>query len=300
LSHAHAHAHPHAHGEASPTRRLAWVLALTLSYMVAEVVGGLISGSLALLADAGHMLTDNLALALALVASRVSRRPPDEGRTYGYQRVEILAALANGVLLAGICILLVWESVERLRQPVAIEPGLMAGVATGGLLVNLLAAWILRHRGSNLNVRAAFLHVLGDLLGSVGALGAAGLVAWKGWLRADPAASLAICLILLWGAYRLLRETVHVLLEGSPSHLDLREIRASLVEISGVADVHDLHVWSLGTTPLLTAHLVADHTSPSGRVLRDATAIARERFGITHVTFQVEPPDFNIVRGPGE
>ena len=297
MRHPHPHPHVHTSHDVSSSGRLAWVLALTLAYMVAEVVGGLLSGSLALLADAGHMLTDNLALALALVASRLARRPPDEGRTYGYQRVEILAALANAVLLTVMCVILVWEAMERLRQPLPIEPGLMAAVAAGGLAVNLLAAWILRHRGGNLNVRAAFLHVLGDLLGSVGALAAAGLISWFGWLRADPLASLTICAILLWGAFRLLRETVHVLLEGSPSHLDPREIRAALLEIPGVADVHDLHVWSLGTTPILTAHLVADHSLPAGRVLRDATVRVHERFGVTHATFQVEPPDFNIVEG---
>jgi cobalt-zinc-cadmium efflux system protein len=265
--------------------------------MVAEVVGGLLSGSLALLADAGHMLTDNLALALALAASHLARRPPDEGRTYGYQRVEILAALANGVLLGVVCVAIAWEALQRLHRPVVVEPGLMAAVAFGGLLVNLLAAWILRGHGSDLNVRAAFLHVLGDLLGSAGALSAAGLIAWLGWLRADPVASLAICVVLLWGAFRLLHETVHVLLEGSPSHLDPRDIRSALLGIPGVSDVHDLHVWSLGTTPLLTAHLVTDHGANPGQVLRDATAHVRSRFGILHATLQVEPPDFNIVRG---
>lgn len=298
MSHAHPHAHPPAPRGGRPERRLAWVLALTLAYTLAEVVGGLLSGSLALLADAGHMMTDNLALALALAASRFSRRPPDEGRTYGYQRVEILAALGNALLLSVVCVAVVWEAWARIRAPRPVEAGLMGAIAAGGLAVNLVAAWILREREGNLNVRAAFLHVVGDLLGSAGALAAAGLVAWRGWLRADPVASLVICAILLWGAYRLLRETVHVLLEGAPSHLDIAEIRRTLLEVQGVAAVHDLHVWSLGSTPLLTAHLVADHSLPLARVLREATDRVRDRFGIAHATLQVEPPDFNIVEGP--
>lgn len=298
MGHTHTHPHPHAHRGPGSSARLAWVLALTVLYTLAEVIGGIVSGSLALLADAGHMMTDNLALALALTASRFARKPPDSGRTYGYQRVEILAALGNALLLTGVCFVLIVESWERIRAPRPVEAGLMAGIAAGGLAVNLLAAWILRKRAGDLNVRAAFLHVVGDLLGSVGALAAAGLVAWRGWLRADPVASLAICAILLWGAFRLLRETVHVLLEGAPSHLDVVEVRRVLLEVRGVADVHDLHAWSLGTTPLLTAHLVADHSVPLARVLEEATERVRARFGITHVTLQVEPPDFNIVAGP--
>lgn len=294
----HPHPHPHAHPADEPTARLAWVLALTVGYTLAEVVGGILSGSLALLADAGHMMTDNLALALALAASRFARKPPDSGKTYGYQRVEILAAFGNALLLTGVCFVLIVESWERIRAPRPVEAGLMAGVAAGGLAVNLLGAWILRKRAGNLNVRAAFLHVVGDLLGSLGALLAAGLVARFGWHRADPIASLAICAILLWGAFRLFRETVHVLLEGAPSNLDVDEIRRALLEVRGVADVHDLHAWSLGSTPLLTAHLVADHSVPLSRVLEEATERLRARFGIAHVTLQVEPPDFNIVAGP--
>ncbi len=294
----HIHRHPHDRPAEGPTARLAWVLALTVGYTLAEVVGAVVSGSLALLADASHMMTDNLALALALAASRFARKPPDPGRTYGYQRVEILAALGNALLLTGVCFALIVESWERILAPRPVEAGLMGAIAAGGLAVNLVAAWILRKRSENLNVRAAFLHVVGDLLGSIGALVAAGLVARFGWLRADPIATLAISAILLWGAVRLFRETVHVLLEGTPANLDVDEIRRALLEIEGVADVHDLHAWSLGSTPLLSAHLVADHSVPLARVLEAATGRVRERFGIRHVTLQVEPPDFNIVAGP--
>src|SRR6185369_7497794 len=191
---AHGHAHPEDSRAASV--RLAWVLALTAAYMVAELVGGLLSHSLALLADAGHMLTDVLALGLALAAARWATRPPDPGRTYGYQRAEILAALTNGAALAVLCTFLLVEAVERLRSPVAVDVPLMAGVAAGGLVVNLVGS-VLLHRGrGRLNMRAAYLHVLGDLLGSLGALLAAGALAAFGWSWADPVAGVLIAVIL--------------------------------------------------------------------------------------------------------
>ena len=289
LTHSHRHA---------PTRGLSWVLALTVSYTVVEVVGGVVSGSLALLADAGHMMTDNLALVLALMAARFARRPPDPARTYGYQRVEILAALVNGVALVVICLLIAWEAWERFQEPAEISSGLMAVIATGGLVVNLLAARILHGSAGGLNVRAAYLHVLGDLMGSLGALTAAGLIAAFGWTWADPAASLLICMVILLSTTRLLLDSLNVLLEGAPAHLETEEIYRCLAGTAGVDEVHDLHVWSLaGGTPLLTAHLVADHSVAATEVLRQAGQTLRERFGITHTTLQVEPPDYNIVNG---
>lgn len=278
--------------------RLARVLALTVAYTAAEVLGGLWSGSLALLADAGHMLTDDLALGLALLAAWFARRPPDPARTYGYQRIEILAALVNGVALAVICLLIAWEAWHRIVIPIAIDTPVMATVAGGGLVVNVIAARLLHGRHHGLNVRAAYLHVLGDLLGSVGTLAAAGLVALFGWAWADPVASLAICVMILVSSARLVLDSVNVLLEGAPSHVDTEEIRRCLATTAGVGDVHDLHVWSLGGgAPLLTAHLVVDHSVGTAEVLREAGQRLRARFGITHATLQVEPPDFNIVQG---
>jgi cobalt-zinc-cadmium efflux system protein len=295
-------AHAHHHGSASSrrdTRRLGIVLSLTVTYMVVEAIGGLLANSLALLADAGHMLTDNLALALALFAARLSRRPPDPVRTFGYQRAEILAALINGIALLALCGFIVWEAAKRFQSPVEVQFGLMAAVAAGGLLVNLTGVWILHDRDQGLNVRAAYLHVLGDLLGSVGALTAAGLIALFGWYWADPAASVVIAGIIVFSSVRLLLRSVHVLMEGAPAHLDASEIRDSLATMDGIGGVHDLHLWSLGgRVPLLTAHLVTDHSTAPATVLRDATRLLRERYGIEHVTLQVEPPDFNIVAGP--
>jgi len=292
----HGHAHPEDSRAASV--RLAWVLALTAAYMVAELVGGLLSHSLALLADAGHMLTDVLALGLALAAARWATRPPDPGRTYGYQRAEILAALTNGAALAVLCTFLLIEAVERLRSPVAVDVPLMAGVAAGGLVVNL-AGSVLLHRGrGRLNMRAAYLHVLGDLLGSVGALLAAGALAAFGWSWADPVAGVLIAVILAVSSVRLVLDSAHVLMEGTPPHLDLTEVARCLRETAGVSGVHDLHVWTLGGhTPLLTAHLVLDHTLPPAQVLRGALRALHDRFSIEHATLQLEPADFNILEG---
>jgi cobalt-zinc-cadmium efflux system protein len=272
---------------------------MTLLYTAAEVIGGIASNSLALLADAGHMMTDNLALALALLGAWFATRPPDPGRTYGYQRAEILAALTNGVALVVICVFLFWEAALRLEAPPPVRADLMAVVSFGGLVVNLVAAWILRGgRRYGLNVRAAFLHVMGDLLGSVGALFAAFAIMHFGWIWADAAASLFIGLIIVFSSIRLVLDSVHVLMEGAPIHLDTQEVRRCLASLEGVGSVHDLHVWSLGgSAPLLSAHLVVDHTVSAPRILRSATRLLAERFGIHHCTLQIEPPDFNIVQG---
>jgi cobalt-zinc-cadmium efflux system protein len=275
------------------------VLALTATYAAAEVVGGWLANSLALLADAGHMLTDIMALSLALLASWIARRPPDTARTYGYQRTEILAALINGVALIVIALFILSEAWHRFQSPLTVEHRLMAAVAAGGLLINLAGAWILRGAHRGLNVRAAYLHVLGDLLGSVGALLAAGLIALFGWQWADPVASAAIAVIIVFSAAKLVLASINVLMEGVPAHLDIEEVQRSLRGTPGVGDIHDLHLWSLGgQTPLLTAHLVLDHAEPADVVLRLATRILRERFGITHSTLQIEPPDYNILHAP--
>jgi cobalt-zinc-cadmium efflux system protein len=271
-------------------------VALTAAYVAAEVLGGWLANSLALLADAGHMFTDVLALSLALVAAWTARRPPDRSRTYGYQRVEILAALFNGVALIVIAAFVLVEAWERLWSPPRVAVGLMAAIAAGGLLVNLVAERMLHHHRHGLNLRAAYLHVLGDLLGSIATLVAAALMAAFGWFWADPLTSVIIAAIIVAGAIRLTLESVHVLLEGAPACVDTEQVRACLLGLRGVCGVHDLHLWSLGGgSPLLSAHLVLDHSLPADRVLREATATLAGRFGVTHCTLQLEPPDFNIV-----
>lgn len=276
------------------------MLALTVAYTVAEIVGGIHANSLALLADAGHMVTDDLALGLAVLAGWFASRPPDRGRTYGFQRAEILAALANGVTLVVVCGFIFWEAAERFASPPEVRTGLMAWVAAGGLAVNAVAALLLHRHAHGLNARAAYLHVAGDLLGSVGVLLASAAIALFGWRWADPLASVAIGVIVIVGSVRVVLDSIHVLMEGAPQHLDAEEIRRTLAAIPGVNDVHDLHLWSLGgTAPLLTAHLVVDHSVRAHDILRSATAALESRFGIGHVTLQIEPADFNI-RGIGE
>ena len=288
-----AHDHPHA---TDTTRPLGAVLAITAAYAVAEVAGGLLANSLALLADAGHMLADISSLALALLAAWTARRPADPARTYGYRRVEILAALFNGLTLALIAVFIFVEAVTRLAHPPEVAHGLMGGVAAGGLAVNVVGALVLRRHAHGINVRAAYLHVLGDLLGSIGTLAAAGAIGIFGWRWADPVASVLIGVIIVYGAVRIVLDTVHVLLEGAPGHLRSEEVGACLRELEGVCEVHDLHLWSLGgDAPLLSAHLVLDGSLSSARVLRRATAMLRERFAIDHATLQLEPPDFNVI-----
>lgn len=288
-------AHVHDSG-GNHQRRLAGVLALTAVYTVAEVIGGILSNSLALLADAGHMLGDNLALLVALGAAWAARRPPDATRTFGYQRIEILAALFNGVTLIVIGIFIAIEAVERFLNPREVDWIPMVIVGTGGLLVNIIAAWILHRSQENMNVRGAYLHVLGDLFGSVGVILAALGTGYAGWQWADPVASVVLCGIIVFGAIRLVYNSSHVLMEGAPPNVDAREVQRCLEQLDGVDSVHDLHLWSLGgSKPMLTAHLVLNHSTEANLVLRRATEAVREKFEITHTTLQVEPPDFNIV-----
>ena len=292
--------HDHHHHHFKPgaaSRRLKIVVCLTAAYFLAEVIGGWIANSLALLADAGHMLTDIMALTLALVAAWIARRPADSNRTYGYQRIEILAALFNGVAVIVIAIVIMYEAWERLLSPPEVDYKLMAIVAAGGLLVNMAAALILGGHQHGLNVRAAYLHVLGDLLGSVAALTGAGLIALFGWRWADPAASALIACIIVVAAVRLVLTSANVLMEGVPSHLKTETVREALAQTPGVRDVHDLHLWSLaGVRPLLSAHLVTDGSAKSTEVLRTATRMLVERFRIMHATLQVEPPELAPVQ----
>jgi cobalt-zinc-cadmium efflux system protein len=292
----HGHGHGHSHGlDRSQLRRSLWAcLLLIVLYMIAEVVGGVLSGSLALLADAGHMFSDAAALSLTLFATWIATRPADPQRTYGYYRVEILAALANGAALGALSLWLFYESAVRLVEPTPVRGELMLGVASGGLVVNLVALWLL-HRGSaeSLNVRGAWLHVLADTLGSVGAMASGVVILAFDWRWADPLAGLLIGTLVVVSAWRLLRDTARVLLEQAPAHLDVEEIRAGLAEVPGVLDVHDLHVWTITSgLEALSGHVVVGpvcHREEMLTVLRD---LLHERFGIDHVTLQIEPEGF--------
>jgi cobalt-zinc-cadmium efflux system protein len=287
--HPHGHSHAHDHAHELGTRRLTIALVITALFLVAEVVGGLLSNSLALLADAGHMLTDVGALALSLFVAWFSRQPATPQKTYGYLRWEILAAFINGAVLLLASAFILYESVRRIASPEPIVGGLMLVVAVLGLGVNAVSAWLLHGSAHHsMNIKAAYLHVLGDLLGSVAAIVAAVLVRWKGWLVADPIASMVMTGLIVAGAWRLVREAVDVLLESTPKHIELDSLRLAMSQVRGVGEVHDLHVWTLTSGVVaMSAHAVAPDAAEHQRVLEDLH-VAVGRFGIRHATIQLE------------
>ncbi len=264
-------------------------MAITIVILVAQVVGGILSNSLALLADAGHVATDAGALGLALFVLWFARRPGTPEKTFGYLRWEILAALINGTVLLALCGWIIWEAIQRLNAPQPIAGGLMLVVAIVGLLANIAAAMVLHPASSSsLNVRGAYLHVLGDLLGSVGTVIAAVLVSYTGWLAADPIASIIVSVVVIRSAWRLVRESVDVLLESTPSHISLGAVRRQLEDIPGVESVHDLHVWTVTSGMIaMSAHAIVREPEKQQHVLEHAHDAMR-LFGIQHVTLQLE------------
>ncbi|MFN8580640.1 MAG: cation diffusion facilitator family transporter [Gemmatimonadaceae bacterium] len=289
--HGHGHGHVHLVDTANPdqARRLRLALVFTAVFFVAEVVGGIVSNSLALLADAGHMFTDVGALALSLWVVWFSRQPATANKTYGYLRWEILIAFLNGAVLLLVSAAIIWEAVVRIRHPEPLQGGVMLVVAVGGLLVNAASAWVLHpvHQHS-LNARGAYLHVLGDLLGSVGTVAAALVIRWSGWLAADPIASIIVTALVVRSAWRLVRESVDVLLESTPSHISLGAVRTTLEAIPGIESVHDLHVWTVTSGVIaMSAHAVVKEPNAHQNVLQDAVT-SMSRFGIGHVTVQIE------------
>ncbi len=297
--------HDHFHGSlrdrTDQRRRMRWVLGITAVFMVAEVVGGILSNSLALLADAGHMFTDVGALALSLVAMRLAQRPPSPRKTYGYVRLEILAALANGTALLGIAGFILMEAWGRFKAPPAVDAPLMLGVAAVGLAVNVAGAVLLHgHAGENLNVRGAYLHILGDLLGSVGAISAGVLILTTGWMLADPLISVVIASLILVGAWRLVREATDVLLEAAPRGLDVEELVDFLQDIEGLEELHDIHVWTLTSGFVaMSGHGVIDDLNMHRRILDEINHRLHLR-GISHVTFQLEPRPLHQIGGGKE
>lgn len=288
-SHGHDHGHGHDHAHGAPARSLTIALGLTATYMVVEAVGGLLTGSLALLADAGHMLSDAGALVVALVAARLAERPPDARQTMGYQRAEVLGAALNAGALLVLAVWIAVEAVERLQAPGFVHAGPMMVVAATGLLVNLVVAWVLHRGARTINTRAALLHVLGDALGSVGALTAGALVAWGGFLWADPAISLVISAILLTGSWRVLREVSAVLMHSAPGHVDVSELEHAILDVPGVDSVHALHVWTLRPgEDVLTVHIVVAPGVDIPDVCARVTEAALERVPRAHVTVQPE------------
>jgi cobalt-zinc-cadmium efflux system protein len=274
--------------------RLAITLGLAGVYMVAEIIGGLLTGSLALLADAGHMLSDVFALSMSLVAIRIAQRPPTPKRTYGYYRTEILAALGHGILLVCVSVYIFAEAFERIDAPQPVLGGPMLFIALGGLLVNLTGLAILNAgKNDNLNVRGAWLHVLSDALGSVGAIVAGGAIWAFGWTWADSLASVLIGGLVIFSSWSLLREALAVLMEGTPPHLDVEEIERAITDLNGTLSVHDLHVWTITSGMVsLSGHVVIEDGHSQDRLLQQTCDLLNKRFGIHHATIQIEAKDF--------
>jgi cobalt-zinc-cadmium efflux system protein len=298
------HGHvPHGTAAARSRGALTATLVLTVGFLVLEAAAALWTGSLALLADAVHMLADAGGLALALFAVWIATRPPTPAKTYGYYRAEILAALVNALVLLAVAGGILVEAWERVREPRPVEAGGMLAVAMVGLGVNLVGAWLLRHgAAASLNVRAAYLEVISDALSSAGVLIAAALVLFTGWTLADPVVSAVIAVMIVWRTWHLLRQAVNVLLEGTPAHLELGEIEAAMLDVRGVRRVHDLHVWTLTSgREAMSAHVVVDDVRESERLLDSLHTLLHARFGIDHTTIQLEtePPWVLQIKGPG-
>ena len=306
-THGHHHAHiggGHGHGHGNNAQRIFWALLLTGGFVIAEVIGGVISGSLALLADAAHMLIDTVSLLFAWLAIRLSQRPADKARTYGYHRFPILAAFANGIGLVFIVIWIFAEAVDRLLDPTEVLAGPMLAVAGLGLAVNIAAFAVLRGADrTNLNVRGALLHVVGDMLASVAAIGAALIIMATGWMPIDPILSVLVGLLILRSAWLLVKDAAHVLLEGVPAALDVRDIGRDLVaHVACVEDVHHVHAWSLSQEhSLLTLHARVAEGANQDSAIAAIQARLADRFDIRHVTVQIELEDCTdeAVTAPG-
>ncbi|MDE2088608.1 MAG: cation transporter [Gammaproteobacteria bacterium] len=285
--HEHEHSHP-ALRAASHT--LVGALALTLGFAVVEALAGWWSGSLALLGDAGHMVTDTTALGLAAFASSLARRPPTTKHSYGLGRAEVVAAFINGLFMLGVVAGIVVAAVDRLLTPRPVAGGAVMGVAALGLIINILVAFRLSRGEKTLNTRAALLHVIGDLLGSVAALFAGLVIYFTGWTPIDPILSLFICALILYSSVRLLRDVLHVIMEGVPLHLDLPEVGRAMAGVDGVTSVHDLHIWTLSSGLVaLSAHVVIHDMTVWETILGALRHELHERYGIEHVTLQPEP-----------
>lgn len=305
MTHDHGHSHDHDHGD-DHERRAGIAFLITAGFMVVEALGGWFSGSLALIADAGHMLTDAMALGLTWIAFRLGRRGPDTRRTFGYRRVEVLAAWINGLSVVALAVWIVYEAATRLMAPTPVMGWPMMAVAACGLVVNLLVLRILggHHHGhahENLNLRGAALHVMGDLLGSVAALGAAGVILWTGWTPIDPILSVVVAFMIVFSGWRLLRATTHILLEGTPDGLDPDELRERLPrEVEGLKDIHHLHAWAItGGEPMVTMHATLEDGARAESTLEGIKRALGDSWGVEHSVIQIERGDCPDEDRPG-
>ncbi|MEX0978438.1 MAG: cation diffusion facilitator family transporter [Pirellulales bacterium] len=278
-------------GRTAGRTRLVWTLVLTIGYMVAEIVGGYLADSLALLADAGHMFSDAAALALSLFAAWISQRPPTPQLTYGYYRAEILAALANGATLIAIATVIFIEAIRRLGSPEPVQGSLMLAIAAGGLVINVAGLVILSGgRSASLNIRGAWLHLLTDALGSVAAILAGGLIWAFGWYWVDSVASIAIGILVIYSSWNLVKQAIAILMQGTPEHLDFDAVRGAIAAVPGVCEVHDLHIWTITSgMESLSAHVVLQSGHEHQALLESMRQVLHERFNIDHITIQIDP-----------
>ncbi|MCA1322165.1 cation diffusion facilitator family transporter [Sutcliffiella horikoshii] len=289
--HSHSHDHGHHHHGSKNKKALKLSFIIIATYMIVEVIGGILTNSLALLSDAGHMLSDAVALGLSYLALTFGEKQATLSKTFGYKRFEILAAFINGVTLIGISVYIFWEAYKRIQSPPEVISGGMLIISVLGLLVNIIAAYILMSgdKDENLNVRSAFLHVLGDLLGSVGAITAALLIMVFGWNLADPIASVIVAVLIIISGYRVTKDSFHILMEGAPSNINVKEIKESLLQITGVRDVHDLHVWSITSEfPALSCHIVIDVDVNQQDILKTAQTLLHHNYHLEHTTIQID------------
>lgn len=291
MGHSHSHDH-HGHNHSHTANKKALLISFILiaTFMVIEVIGGIMTNSLALLSDAGHMLSDAAALGLSLFAFKFGEKTASLSKTYGYKRFEILAAFINGMTLLAISIYIFWEAYHRFLDPPNVSTGMII-VAVIGLLVNLIVAWILMKgdTSENINLRSAFLHVLGDLLGSVGAIIAGLLIIFFNWNLADPVASVLVAILILISGWRVTKDTVHILMEGKPENVDIQSVKETLLNLEGVDSIHDLHVWSITSDfPTLSCHLTVEQDIDRDELLQKASRVLKEEFELSHTTIQIE------------
>ncbi|MGX2959689.1 cation diffusion facilitator family transporter [Peribacillus sp. JNUCC 23] len=293
MGHNHGHSHGHSHGSGNKKALFMSFLIIT-SFMVVEVIGGIVTNSLALLSDAGHMLSDSAAMGLSLAAIKLGERKASSTHTFGYRRSEIIAASINGITLMAISLYIFYEAYQRLMHPPEVQSMGMLLISVLGLIVNIIAAAILMRadKDTNLNVRSAFFHVLGDMLGSVGAIVAALLIMFFGWGIADPIASIIVAILIIISGWRVTKESFHVLMEGTPSQIDIQKVKNTLQSIPKVENVHDLHIWSITSeVPMLSCHIEFGGDGNHDAILHQAQKILHDEFGFEHSTIQVENAD---------
>ena len=295
--HEHSHEHGHHHHHNANKKALTISFLLIASYMIIEFIGGFLTNSLALISDAGHMLSDAVALGLSLTALLFGEKMATTKNTYGYKRFEILAALLNGAVLILLSVFIFIEAIHRLSSPAIVIGKGMVIISTIGLIVNIVVAWILS-RGQtkdNLNIKSAFMHVIGDLLGSVGAIIAAILIIAFGWYIADPIASMIVSVLVLYSGWNVLKESIHILMEGKPANIDTKDVTEALQSIQGVTGFHDLHIWMITSDfPAMTVHLNVTENTDRDAVLENTIKLIQEKIGIKHITIQIEGRPLHI------